>query len=215
MLESINLVARKNTLIKFRLFDSQELIYCDESSTRKRSVVCSPACSSNISKKTQTKGWPTDIHVGNTVENSNAEFVWVLINVFGFASNSSCLMCGLSLRALWLLLPYCWYFFRAMMLKMVYIISIFSCINQAYITFIRCTYVWATVLSACTPPQQKYIPALMIIIEWALIWSTKGLLVLRFMELVFHVLLPSISFFLLIYSEFFLIIGWKQIFSVS
>lgn len=29
----------------------------------KRSVVRSSARSSNISKKTQTKGWPTDIHV--------------------------------------------------------------------------------------------------------------------------------------------------------
>lgn len=114
----------------------------------------SSARSSNISKKTQTKGWPTDIHVGNRDENNNAEIVWVLINVFLFANTSSCLMCGLSPRALWSLLPYCCYFFRARMLKMVYIISKqvsahFSCINQACIAFIGCTYVWAMVLSAC------------------------------------------------------------------
>lgn len=128
-------------------------------------MVRSPARSSNISKKTQTKGWPTDIHVGNTDENSNAEFVWVLINVFLFANTSSCLMCGLSPRALWSLLPYCWYFLRAVTLKMVYIISKqvsahFSCINQGYKTFIRCTYVWATVQSACickaAPPAKTH-----------------------------------------------------------
>lgn len=32
----------------------------------KRLVVRGSAHSSNISKKTQTKGWPLDIHVGNT-----------------------------------------------------------------------------------------------------------------------------------------------------